>query len=87
MDGFESTSLIFNKGLREETEHRPRQDSLHVEFSYRRTLGKANPNGLFKSVLSFSSKCVFQTKGSFFYLTKLVLASILILVILIFLCF
>lgn len=59
--------LIFNKGLRGESEHRPNQDSLHVEFNYRRTLRKVNPNGLFEALLNFlSNVCVFQTVGTFF---------------------
>lgn len=69
--------LIFNKGLRGETEHRPSQDSLHVEFNYRRTLIKVNPNGLFEPLLNFLSNVLIS-------LTKPVLASVLILAILVF---
>lgn len=51
--------FIFSKWLREETEHRPRQDSLDVEFNYRTILRKVNPNRLFKAALNFfSNVCI-----------------------------
>lgn len=77
---------IFKKGLKEETEHRPRQDSLDVEFNYRRTLRKINPNGLLKGVLKFFPNfCNPDWKDLLLIcLTKHVLASVLILAILIF---
>lgn len=57
MDIFVMVCSIFNKGVREETEHRPRQGSLDVELNYRRILRNGNPNGVF--VLNFfSNVCV-----------------------------
>lgn len=44
MGRFVMIYLIFNKGLREETEHRPRQDSCDAVFIYMRKLRKINPN-------------------------------------------
>lgn len=43
MARFVMAYLIFNKGLRGETEHRPRQDSWDAVFIYRRKLRKINP--------------------------------------------
>lgn len=44
MGKFVMVYLIFNKGLREEIEQRPRQDSWDAEFIYRMKLRKMNPN-------------------------------------------